>query len=209
MRLKPVNLIPKEILKKPLAKQFLIMYKKSSIVRNCINISLLMLLIAASQYANLAVARDKVDISKQNMKLAKAKLNRLQSQCLELENEKTVLSKEQYAMKQKLDLLATTMSDDRKYFKLLALITELMPQDLWIDRFVLTEAEVQISGSTFNNELITQFVEKIGKSEVFKNSRFISSEKQILDSRTVYTFQVSAEPVWGNRPINFNLGRGN
>ena len=188
-----VNLIPREALERPFLRRIKLIIGQNKGLRNFGLMALALVLASLIQTATLAGFRLRLASSKAAMQDARAKLNQLQSQYLQLEKLKSSLTKEELQKKQRLDLLLSTSSQGRRFYKLLALIPELTPPDLWINHLVLSEAEIQIIGSTLNNQLVAQFMGRLDQSGAFKNSRFTSSEKQVLESHTIYNFQVSAE----------------
>ncbi len=75
-------------------------------------------------------------------------------------------------------------------------MAELVPEDLWINDLVFREEEFEISGSALDQQLITQFMNKLDESRVFRNSRFTSLEKKVAEDHTLYRFQITTEPLW-------------
>lgn len=195
-KLKTVNLIPKEALRKPILKQLKTLYSKNRSLRNFSIIAFILVFFTFIQILSVGRFNSEIAKSKQAMQDAKVKLNKLQSQYLQLEKIKATLLKEESQKKQGLELLLSTSSKDRKFSNLLSFLAELTPQDLWIDHLVLTETEAQIIGITPDNQLIAQFINRLDESKIFKNSRFTSSEKKVIDSHTLYNFQISTEPIW-------------
>jgi len=195
-KLKPVNLIPKEILRKPLLKQAISLYQKSKELRKLAMVASIVVSIILVRTLTVGIFKWGLGRSKRIMRQTKAELNQLQSEHLQLENIKSGLLKQQALQEQRTELLRSTSSEDREYSELLAGISELVPQELWIKNCILNEEEVLIIGATVNNQLITQFMNQLNQSGIFKNSHFASSEKEITDSHTFYNFQITTEPVW-------------
>ncbi|MBU1121499.1 MAG: PilN domain-containing protein [Candidatus Omnitrophota bacterium] len=195
-KLKQVNLIPKEVLRKPFLRRLFLIYKKNTYLRN---FSVFFLIVAAASITLLSIKFSlKEDLEKTvyAAKEAKLKLARFQSQLLRIEKIKLELIREDSSQNQELELLFSTKAMSRKYFELLTVMAELVPQDLWINRCSLFEDKIQISGSTLDNQLITQFMDKLDDSGFFNNSRFTSSEKQERDSHIIYNFQIYTDPLW-------------
>ncbi len=140
--------------------------------------------------------KERVVESKDQLADAKLKLKQMQSTALDLEKQKSELTKEKDMKQQRLDLLLSTSARGKKYSTLMAFMVTLLPENLWMKKFALTETEVTISGTTFEPELITTFMNQLNGSKYFKNSRFTSSEKQVLDSQAVHNFTIMTEPVW-------------
>lgn len=196
MKLKSINLIPKSALTQSLLKQAVIGLRKNKDLRNLTVISLVISLSIVLRLGLIAGIKHGLAGSKRIMQQTKLKLGQLQSQALELEKEKTDLLKQEQLQKQRLDFLGSSSSENKKYSKLLADISQLAPQDLWINRCVLSEQEIRITGSTLDNQLVTQFMDKLDQSGFLKNSSFVSSEKQVSDSHTIYNFEFTTQPAW-------------
>jgi len=52
---------------------------------------------------------------------------------------------------------------------------------------------IQISGAALDSRLIVEFMDKLKDCSYFKEVRFVSSEKQVLDAHSVYNFQISVD----------------
>ena len=199
VKLKQVNLIPQEVLKKPFHRQLKILFRKEgSNLRLFIILALSISLFSLSQLSTASRLERNATQFKQMVQGAKIKLNQAESQYLELEKTKSDLSKVEAIKKEKLDLFLLASSGDRRYSRLLAFISNLIPEELWITHLVLNDAEIQIYGSTTNNQLISEFMGKLDDSHVFRNSHFASSEKQVVESHTLYNFQMTTEPIWSS-----------
>lgn len=199
MKLKKVNLIPKEILIKPFFRQLVILYKKNIGVRRFVIAAVYIFAITLVQIILFNIYSSTFNESKRRMQEAKAKLNQMQSKYILLEKVKLDLTKQDLRERDGLEELLSTSSEGKRYAQLLVDIAGLLPsKDLWITRFILNESEIHIAGATLNNELIPQFMAKLDESKMFKNSKFSSSEKQVIESHTLYNFQIVTEPVWSN-----------
>lgn len=199
MKLKLINLIPEEFLSPPRPGHSAAA-KKNRRPLYFVIIVLAIILLALIPILKMRILQD---ISRDNLSQAKglileskARLENLRDRYLKIEKQKSNLIKEEQAIRQRLELLLSGSSGNRRYSRLILFIGGLLPQELWITRLTLSEAEIQIDGSTLNNQLAAQLVSALDESKKFKNSRFTSSEKQILDAHTIYNFQLSAEPLW-------------
>ncbi|OGX45241.1 MAG: hypothetical protein A3G38_00795 [Omnitrophica WOR_2 bacterium RIFCSPLOWO2_12_FULL_51_8] len=196
VKLKAVNLIPREILRKPLLRQFLSLCKRNRWFRYGAFAAAALALLVIIHACAAGLWQINFAAAKNAAQQAKTRLAQLQTQFLELEKQKAGLFKEQAAKQQELDFLSSTMSGEKKYSKLMALISGFVPEDLWVNHFTFSGAEVQIIGSMLNNQLVSQFMENLDKSGVFKNSAFTYSEKQVIENHTIYNFQITTEPIW-------------
>lgn len=197
MRLKQVNLIPREMVRGSILKQAGRAWRRNKKLRRIvlivlagfIMVNLLPLIMVGSSRKDAITAKKEVD----NIKL---EFQKLQTKNFELEKERSELLKDETAYRQQLDFLSTVSSEGKNYSHILKLLGELAPQDLWISRFVLKDSDIQISGSTLDSQLITRFMNELDTSGSFKDSYFISSEKQVFESHTLFNFQIGAKAGW-------------
>ena len=190
---KQINLLPREISKKiPREK------------RRGINVLLVLAVFGCGavvystsrQMLQMGSLKLRVNDAKRQMYQAKLKLGELQSQLLDIEKEKSVSAKQEDILKKRFESLQSAIAKEQKTSQLLAYVAALVPDDLWITRISLQDSEVQIAGTTYDPELITLFMNALNKSSHFRNSRFTSSEKQMLETQAVQNFTMIAEPVW-------------
>ena len=192
IELKSVNLIPKEILERDS------FFKRFGKGRRIYAVVLVLSVVIVSSAQEITVGLLKRDLtkSKKGIQEAKIKLNQLQSQSVQLQKTKDRLIQESLQREGRLELLGYNALSMRSYSTFLSLIAELVPQDMWINDMIFHEEEFEINGSALDNQLITQFMNQLDESKVFKNSRFTSFEKKVTDDHTLYRFQVTTEPLW-------------
>jgi len=195
-KIKQINLIPREFLKKSLFERARELFYRDKKTRNIILVCAVVIFITLVQFMAVATLSLSLKFNRHRIQSAKLKLNRLQSQALELEKQKGQLSKEESLKKERLQQLLFSSSADKSYSGLFEFIAGLAPQELWIKQFSATDQEVQIAGTTLDPQLIIQFMDQLDESGAFKDSIFSSSEKEIMDSHAVYNFQITTTPVW-------------
>ncbi len=190
---KQINLLPREAAKRsPREKKpglnifvFLLIFGCGALVY-----------FTSRQMLQMGSLKLRADDAKKQMFQAKLKLGELQSVLLDIEKERSVSFKQEEILKKRSESLQATIAKEKKTSQLLAYVAALVPDDLWITKLSIEDAEVQISGTTYDPELITQFMNELNGSKHFKNSRFTSSEKQMLEAQAVQNFTLLAEPVW-------------
>lgn len=202
-KLKQVNLIPKELLKKAYHSKLKPGGGKKNRLGSFAVIFFALLAILLSVIPLLVVrgSRQSFSAIKNATAEAKLKLEKLQSEYLELEKIKAELSKEKALKKEKLDQLLLTYSTNKVYPRLLQVVAGLLPQDLWFSDLKLKGNEAQIAGSTPDNQLVTQLMDKLDASGAFRSSRFISCEKQAKGSLVLYNFKIASE-ITGDLPAS-------
>lgn len=208
MKLKQVNLISKGVLKSPLLKEVKTVNSTTRQLIMAIGFcGLLVFLFTATPAYIVKPYKLNAAAAKYAVRDAKNKFKELQSDNFQLEKFKIDLMKEENFLTQRFNLLSSTLSNEREYSRLLLSIANLLPQDLWINRFIMDENEILISGSTLNSQLIAELMNKLEACKDFRNSRFISSEKQIIDSHTLYNFQITVEPGWSQKTAVSSMER--
>ncbi|MFH0935367.1 MAG: pilus assembly protein PilM [Candidatus Omnitrophota bacterium] len=195
-KLRRINLIPGELLKKPLLEAAGEFFNKNKKVRNILIIAGLAFFISAIQMLAVGILTLNLNLYNRRIQQAKVKLNRLQSQALEFEKQRNELAKEESVHKEKLQQLLSTSSSSKSYSELFEFIAGLAPQELWIKQFSVSEEQINIAGLTLNPQLIIQFMNQLDESGAFRDSFFSSTEKEAISNHTVYSFQISTTPIW-------------
>jgi len=193
---KLINLIPREAPKKAAAggaPGFLARYK---ILGNIILLLIGPVAYAVWQAIEINTLQEQLKLTQGKLKGAKTNLNQTQSQSVQMEKEKADLTKELDGRKLRLQQLLSTTPAGKNYAKMLEELVGFMPKDLWLGQAVLGDEQLQLTGSAMSPELIVQLTNQMDKSGAFKGSVFTSSERQLVESRTVYNFKITAEPVW-------------
>ena len=202
MKLKPVNLISKSSLKSPWFKNLKALSEKNRQLSKLLIFGVLAIFFLIAVPAFIVNSyKLKLASTKRAIEDTKIKFKKLQSQDFQIEKLKASLLKEETLLKQRLDLLSSTAVKNGGYANLLLSISEFLPMDLWVNRFIMDDNEIQVSGSTLNSQLLVEFMNKLQESKDFKNTRFISTEKQVIDSHTIYNFQIVTEPGWSQKKM--------
>lgn len=200
MKLKPINLISKGTLKMPLFKSLKAFTGQNRQLSKFIVFGFLVIFFLTATPAFIVNSyKFNVASTKRAIVDTKIKFKKLQSQDFQAEKLKADLIKEETLLKQRLDLLSSTAVKNGGYSGLLLSISGLLPQDSWINRFIMNDNEMLVSGSTLNSQLITDLMNNLEGCKDFRNARFISTEKQDIDSHTIYNFQIVIEPSWSKK----------
>lgn len=197
MKLKPVNLIPRGALKRPWLKRLMAFsWQNRQLSRFIVFGFALILFFIAAPAIIVNSYKFKVSSTKRAIEDTKIKFKKMQSQDFQAEKLKASLTKEETLLRQRADLLSSTMVKNGGYAGLSLVISGILPQDVWLSRFIMNDDEIQISGSTVNSQLIADFMDKLEAAKDFRNTRFVSTEKQVVESHTIYNFQIITEPSW-------------
>ena len=201
-KLKQINLIPEGSIKRPFLKRFKAFTKENKqFVRFIILGALFVSFLLAAPVVIVNNYKSKVDATKSDINVMRIKFKKLQTQSFQFEKIKSDLKKKEASAKQRLSLLLSTSSKDNGYSGLLLTISSLFPEDLWMTRFLMNESEIQISGTALDSKLVADLMNKLEACKDIKNSRFISSEKQIVESHTLYNFQIATVPGWSQKQV--------
>lgn len=205
MKLKPINLIPKNALKKPPLKWLNDFASQNRQLSKLIVLGIIFVFFFFAVPALMANGyKLNVAFTKRAIDETKIRLKNLQSQDFQTEKIKAGLVKEETLLNQRLDLLNSTAVKNNGYSGLLLSVSGLLPKDLWINRFTMNDNEIQLSGSTLNSQLIADFMNKLEASKDFRNTRFVSTEKQVIESHTIYNFQIVSQPSWSKKRAFFS-----
>jgi len=202
-KLRQVNLIPEESIKKPFLKKLKAFAKENKkLVRSIVFGILFISGLLAAPFIIVNNYESRVDVTKSDVNNMKTKFKKLQSQSFQFEKLKTDLKKKEAAAKQRLSMLLSTSSKENGYSELLLTIASLLPEDLWINRFLMNDSEIQITGTALDSSLVADLMNKLEACKSIKNSRFISSEKQTVESHMLYNFQITTEPGWSQKQVS-------
>ncbi len=198
---RPINLLPKDTSGKFFARQIRKFYGKNYLLKIATFIIFVFAAMTVSQVAAISVYKYRLKAVKGDLQKAKVRLKQLQSEGLIYQKAKAGLLKEESIKKQRLDFLLSTTSEEKSYSGLLVQIARLLPKEVWVSHIIMSDTEVELAGSTLNNQTITQLMNKMDSTDFFTHTRFNSSEKQVIDSHTIYNFELTTEPVWAAKTV--------
>lgn len=117
-------------------------------------------------------------------------LQPLLKQAARLETEKAELER-------KASVIGDLRSARRQPARLLAAISQSLPEHLWLDAIRDTDAGLEITGKSFDNEGIAAFMENLGAASgaPFARVVLVESKAGTLHGRPIVAFTVSAQSV--------------
>ena len=194
MRIKQINLLPREGFKGTLVGRLRYFGRYNRRMARLLGgavLALLFLIIIPASVVHTYKYR--TALLKEEIANTKVKFKKLQSQDFQLEKMKAELKTEQSRLAVMLETLSSTMGPEGGYVSRLAALAGAVPKDLWLNNVVMDGKGIQISGAALDSRLIVGFMDKLKDCSYFKEVRFVSSEKQVLDAHSVYNFQIAVD----------------
>ena len=140
------------------------------------------------QFARTSYYRVQLDGAEKKLKSAKSELSRLQAGQLQSAEEESRLSDKKKLLETKLEVLHESSQGSKQFSEILAKLSELLPEEVWITKLSYNERKMTIVGLTLKNELIVNFMEQLTKSDNFKDVTFNYTQKE-TNAKT-YRFEV-------------------
>lgn len=156
-----------------------------------LSLTLLALLVLAAVGARLhGTQNDQLTTQRNDQRRMQAELQTLQpllKQAARLEVEKIELER-------KVSVIGDLASAQRQPAQFLAVISQSLPEDLWLDVIRDTNEGLEIIGKSFDNENIAAFMENLGANPGTPFSRvvLVESKTGTLHGRSIVVFTVSA-----------------
>jgi Tfp pilus assembly protein PilN len=137
-----------------------------------------------------AVRQGKKSITKLQQKLAQS-----QDVYAKIKNQKQEIEKETRRIEEKFKILQQAQAETIAWAKVLAHLSELVPQDLWIGKVTLNKDLVTLAGTTFDNAIVSRFMARLDESNYFKETSFNYTQKAKLTDKPVINFEVTTHIV--------------
>ncbi|MDP2942215.1 MAG: PilN domain-containing protein, partial [Candidatus Omnitrophota bacterium] len=145
-----------------------------------------------SQYVLNQQYKWKLTKAKNQSEAAKVQLSRLQTQQLNLAKEHDALSKKKSLLDAKLEYLKLAKRDKPgELSQALVYLPTLIPDEIWINKLLVSRDGVAINGSTLNNQAISKFMDSLNRSNKFKGSNFNFTKKSEIGDATLYNFEIA------------------
>ena len=107
------------------------------------------------------------------------------------------LKAEKAELERKASVIGGLRNVQRQPARLLAAISQSLPEQIWLDAVRDTDAGLEITGKSFDNEGIAAFMENLGTASGAPFSRvvLVESKAGTLHGRPIVAFTVSAQPA--------------
>ena len=131
----------------------------------------------------------KVKTTEQEITNSQQEINSLKKKIGEIDN----LKKLQAEVKKKLDVLNQLRREKSGPSSRMAILSDVVPEKLWLTRYTEAGAKVSISGIAFNEELIATFMRNLQASEEFGAVELLVSEQADISGTKVKKFDLVCE----------------
>lgn len=198
--MKRINLIPaeaKKITPKKWLKTYLLKSRAMRFVTLGVIIFVLLNLWQATSFLRYKFA---ILQGKKNLAKLEEKLTQTQDIYAQLKNQKQAIEKETRLIEEKFKILQQARQEMLAWAEILARVSELLPEDLWINKIRLNKELVILSGTTFDNAVVSDFMAKIDASEYFRETSFNYTQKSRLQEKPVINFEVTTHIEWEKAP---------
>jgi len=193
--LKRINLIPPEA-KKITPKRWLKAYIFKTRTSQFIALTLILFIfLNLWQATSLLRYKFAVGQGKKNIVKLQVKLTQSQNAYAQIKSQKEGIDKETRRIEEKFKILQQAQGERITWAKVLAHLSELVPQDLWINRVTLNKDLVTLTGTTFDNAIVSRFMAGLDESKYFQDTSFNYTQKAKLTDKPVINFEVTTHIV--------------
>ena len=193
--MKRINLIPRDseqIFNKRWIKYQL---RKNRFLQSSIVIVFILLLFNIWQATSIIRYKTLISFGNKKMASAQAKLNKSSLVLISIEKEKAVIDGQLEIHEKKLDVLNHAQRDKYRWAKLMKKLTEIVPNDLWLNKVVLNDRPITINGKSSDNSVVSSFMEALDESGYFQETNFNYTEKTEFSDIAVTSFEVTSKAV--------------
>lgn len=193
--MKRINLIPPEA-KKITPKKWLNTYLFKSRTSRLIALAVIVF-ISINLWQATSFLRYKFAVTQGKKNIAKLQTRLVQSQDAydQIRGQKEEIQKEIKRIEEKFEILQQAQKERLAWAKVLLHLSELVPQDLWINKISLNKKLMTIVGTTFDNTIVSRFMAKLDESEFFQDTSFNYTQKKKLTDKAVINFEVTTHVV--------------
>lgn len=193
--MKRINLIPPEA-KKITPKRWLKAYLLKSRTSRLLAVAVIVFIfVNLWQATSLLRYKFSVSQSKKNINKLQLKLTQSQNAYAQIKSKRQEIDKEIKRIEEKFKILQQAQGERIAWAKVLAHLSELVPQDLWIDKVALNKDLVTLTGTTFDNAIVSRFMARLDESDYFKDTSFNYTQKAKLTDKPVINFEITTHIV--------------
>ena len=189
--MKRINLIPPEA-KKITPKRWLKAYLLKSRTSRLLAVAVIVFIfINLWQATSLLRYKFAVRQSKKNIAKLQLKLTQSQNAYAQIKSQRQEIYKETRRIEEKFKILQHAQGERITWAKVMAHLSELVPQDLWINKVALNKDLITITGTTFDNAIVSRFMARLDESDYFKDTSFNYTQKAKLTDKPAIDFEVT------------------
>ena len=190
-----INLIPEEAKKITPRKWLKTRLLKSRTLRIISLVVIALILINLWQSTSLLRHRFAIASGKKKINELRTKVLRSRNVYDQTRQQKEGTEKEIKRIEEKFRLLQRVRAERTAWAVVLAHLSELVPENLWINKTTLNKKLISIIGTTFDNEVVSRFMELLDESDYFENTSFNYTQKKKLTDKAVINFEVTTNVV--------------
>lgn len=193
--MKRINLIPAEA-KKITPRRWLKVYIfKTRTAQFMALACILFIFLNLWQATSLLRYKFAVGQGKKNIVKLQAKLTQFQNAYAQIKSQRQDVDRETKHIEEKFKILQQGRGERIAWAKVLAHLSGLVPQDLWINKVALNKDLVTLTGTTFDNAIVSRFMASLDESDYFKETSFNYTQKAKLTDKPVINFEITTHIV--------------
>lgn len=163
--------------------------KKETAVQQLIVFGGCVVVVLAIAVSFWGVKLGQISTTKNDINSANAKIAELKTKIGKLDQ----LKKLKEEVRKKLDVLETLRKNKTGPASRLATLSDVTPEQLWLEKYKEAGPAVSLSGLAFNEDLIAQYIRALEASKEFQKVELIVSEQKELGSFKLKQFELKME----------------
>lgn len=193
--MKRINLIPAEA-KKITPKRWLKTYLLKSRALRLVTVGVI-IFVFMNLWQATSFLRYKFSIiqGRKNITKLQEKLTQSQNTYALIKRQKQEIEKEIKRIEEKFKILQQAEQGRLAWAEVLAHLSDLVPQDLWLNKVKLNNELITLIGTTFDNAIVSRFMARLDESDYFKETSFNYTQKAKLTDKPVINFEVTTHIV--------------
>lgn len=163
--------------------------KKETLTQQVVILLVATVGVAAALLVFYGMTVAKVKTTEQEITTSQGEIESLKKKIGEIDN----LKKLQAEVKKKLDVLNQLRREKNGPANRMAILSDTVPEKLWLTKYAENGPKVSISGIAFNEELIATFMRNLHGSEEFGNVELQVSEQSEMSGTKVKKFELTCD----------------
>lgn len=189
--MKRIDLIPREATDITSKRWLKTYFLKSRTLRAASIILVIIILINLWQATSVLRYKIAIKSGKKTIVKLERKVNESQKTFLKIQNEKELTKKEIKRLDDKLSTLLRIHRDRYAWASILKDLSELVPENLWVNKLDLNKELITITGTTLDNGVVSDFMARLDESKIFTKTSFNYTKKGKFADNPVIDFEVT------------------
>lgn len=154
---------------------------------------LFVLFLVSYLWQGISLSQNQFQINQTKKEILKInnEISNIQTQFTQLRDANEKISKESKKVNEMISILEKAKKRKVSWSKILVHLSKLVPKDLWINKMALSEKEIHIIGTTFDNGNVSNFMVKLDNSDYFKQTSFTYTLKTSVAEKPVINFEIT------------------